>query len=337
MKPLISIIVPIYNVDAYLYRGIQSLMGQTLKNIEIICIDDASTDSSYSVIENLAQKDKRIKLIKNDQNMGVAHTRNLGLKIATAEYVAFLDPDDWFDLDFLEKLYNKATKEDLDIVKADIKEAYFDGSYKELKSNKLIIKAIENNQLISSEYNHGFGASIYKKDYLETNNITFPNLSNGEDIVFLLKAVCLTTKIGCVANTYYNYYQRPNSASNKIKEKNAYSVLEHFKLRIIFLNSIEITRKDYDKHFDVIRLGISGYWKKNFASVDLSTDFYQDYDATVLWLYQHHKFNPTSPRISSILKYKSARIRYMLFGVIPLFVKYKSGYHDSQNSLAPHK
>lgn len=115
----ISIIIPIYNVEKYLKRCLDSLVNQTLHDIEIICINDGSTDNSLEILEEYASKDSRIKII-NQSNQGLSAVRHNGLKLATAEFIAFIDSDDWIDLDYFEKLYNSATKNNCDIAAATI-------------------------------------------------------------------------------------------------------------------------------------------------------------------------------------------------------------------------
>lgn len=115
MNPLVSIIVPVYNVEQYLPKCIESIINQTLSNIEIILVNDASTDSSGEIINEYAKKDKRITTI-HKQNGGQGSARNEGLKIAKGKYVGFVDSDDWIDKDMYESLVSKAIKEDSNLV-----------------------------------------------------------------------------------------------------------------------------------------------------------------------------------------------------------------------------
>ena len=116
MKPLISIIIPVYNVSGYLVRALTSIVNQTLQNIEILCVDDCSTDNSLKILEDFSKKDTRIKIFKHDKNLGVSCTRNTALKHAKADYLMFLDPDDYVASKFCEKMYEAITKNDLDLV-----------------------------------------------------------------------------------------------------------------------------------------------------------------------------------------------------------------------------
>lgn len=123
----VSIIVPVYNTEAYLERCLKSLVNQTLKDIEIICIDDGSKDNSVAILKKYSQLDKRIKIIEQE-NLGVSVARNNGLKLATGEYIGFVDSNDWIDLDFYEKLYNAAKKYDADISACGIKRLHINGN-----------------------------------------------------------------------------------------------------------------------------------------------------------------------------------------------------------------
>lgn len=106
-KIKISVIVPVFNAEKYLKMCLNSLVSQTLKNIEIICIDDGSTDNSLAILDKFKSKDDRIKIIKQ-KNYGVSMARNNGISEAQGEYIGFVDADDWVDKDFFEKLYNAA-------------------------------------------------------------------------------------------------------------------------------------------------------------------------------------------------------------------------------------
>ena len=105
-KPKISIIIPVYNVEKYLEQCLKSVINQTFKDIEIICINDGSTDNSLEILEAFQKQDERIKII-NKQNEGQGIARNEGLKVAKGEYISFIDPDDWVAQGMYEFLYNK--------------------------------------------------------------------------------------------------------------------------------------------------------------------------------------------------------------------------------------
>ena len=107
---MISVIIPVYNVEKYLHVCLNSLLYQTYQNFEIICIDDASSDSSLEILEYFTKKDPRIKIIKNDSNRGQGYSRNRGLEVAQGKYISFLDADDWFSPNAFEILIKKSNR-----------------------------------------------------------------------------------------------------------------------------------------------------------------------------------------------------------------------------------
>lgn len=119
-NPKVSIIMPVYNVEKYLKKCLNSLINQTLDDIEIICVNDGSTDNSDKILQEFAQKDSRIKIL-TQSNKGQSVARNLAIENANGEYLGFVDSDDWVDLDYFEKLYNIAIKYDCDIACAGFK------------------------------------------------------------------------------------------------------------------------------------------------------------------------------------------------------------------------
>ena len=112
----VSIIVPVYNVEKYISRCLNSLINQTLDDIEIICVNDCSTDNSFETVKEYAVKDSRFVLIEHEINQGLGSARNSGIGIASGKYIIFIDSDDYIDTDYCEKLYNTAKKYDADIV-----------------------------------------------------------------------------------------------------------------------------------------------------------------------------------------------------------------------------
>ena len=123
----ISIIIPVYNTEKYLKRCLESVCNQTLKDIEIICINDASSDNSIAILKEFEKKDNRIKVINLDKNEGASVARNLGIEVSRGEYLGFIDSDDCVDPDFYEKLYSKAKSKNADVVKGVRKKINTDG------------------------------------------------------------------------------------------------------------------------------------------------------------------------------------------------------------------
>lgn len=200
----VSIIVPVYNIEPYLSKCMDSLCNQTLKDIEIIVINDNSTDNCKKILESYAQNDFRVKIINNPKNLKTAETRNAGLAIAKGEYVAFVDGDDYIDLDFYEKLYSLAKENNADIAKGATKIINEDNSV------NIILDDI-------SKYNkYNFWgylwSAIYRQNILEKNNIKFYI----DFFCFQVQAVYFANKIVCCNDVFYNYIRHANSCDSEI-------------------------------------------------------------------------------------------------------------------------
>ena len=207
----VSVIIPVYNAQDYLERCLNSVVNQTLKEIEIICVNDCSTDNSLEILNRYAKRDARIKVINHEVNGGESKARNTGLKHVRGEYIAFVDNDDTIDPDFYEKLYNKAKEEKADIAKAEVHIYEYDMTENFGQLNK----KIENGGKYYFAYHWWTG--IYKTSLIKNNNIDLPEgYPLGGDILFLNKAVIAANKVTTVNDTFYNYYRREDSGDSKI-------------------------------------------------------------------------------------------------------------------------
>ena len=204
----VSVIVPVYNVEPYLHKCLDSLVNQTLKDIEIICINDCSPDKSLAILKEYAKKDERVKIIDFKENQGVSAARNIGMKIAKGEYIGFCDPDDYVDLDFYEKLHKLAKSKDADIAKAAIKKVK-NGSYIKFfeSMNKKILKH-------KGYFTQSFYTAIYRKTMLKMHKIKFPvGKILGQDLCFSNHAVIASKNVYVLNNTFYNYVERDSSST----------------------------------------------------------------------------------------------------------------------------
>ena len=218
----ISVIIPVYNVENYLRQCLDSIINQTLKEIEIICINDGSTDSSKQILEEYALKDERIKII-NQKNKGVSAARNTGIDAATGEYIGFVDSDDWVKLDAYEKLYNKITREDVDIVFSRYNYVFEDGRiehnpnhFKELDEIK--INSIDEN-LELLKISPSIWTKIFKKSFILDNKIRFPEGVLAEDLFFIVQYLLKANGIVYLNNYFsYNYRIRDSGEEKSISE-----------------------------------------------------------------------------------------------------------------------
>ena len=235
----LSIIVPVYNVEKYLPKCLESLTNQTLKDIEIICVNDGSMDNSLAILKEFALKDSRIRIIDN-QHQGVAKTRNTGIEQSTGEYIGFVDSDDYIDIDFFEKLYNSATKSNSDIAIASIlKHKNFFNIYNAKYTKEETAITIQDKIKLCEDKKHFFFYAwnkIYHSGFIKENNIKFSEGQIYEDVMFAIKALYYSNKIISVYGTKYHYIEHENSLT-KYKDKTgekeqdlikAYSELQEF-------------------------------------------------------------------------------------------------------------
>lgn len=205
--PKVSVIIPIYNVEKYLYKCLNSVINQTLSDIEIICVNDCSTDKSLSVLREYEAVDKRIKIIDLSSNMGVSFARNVALDIAQGEYIAFLDGDDWWECDMLEKTFNKACQEKADIVQFTHNCISGQTSFPFFLIDKL--KKITNKKIYEKDFYWFVNTcwdKIYNTKFLKDNHIQFPlNIVLSEDSIFCLECFSHKPKIEVVPESLYNY------------------------------------------------------------------------------------------------------------------------------------
>ncbi len=208
----VSVIVPVYNVEPYLPRCLDSLIGQTLQDIEIICIDDCSTDKSLEILHDYMKKDPRVKVIELSQNSGVATARNAGIDAARGKYMGFVDSDDYVDLDFYEKLYLCAMTTGADIVKSNAKITEYN---KTKRFDDMHITRIRNYGKWRFLYQWWTG--LYNAKMIKDAKIHFPkDIISGQDIVFLTECVKNANSVIICQDTFYHYIRREDSLDEQI-------------------------------------------------------------------------------------------------------------------------
>lgn len=202
----ISIIVPIYNVANNLHRCIDNILSQTYMELEVVLVDDGSTDSSGSICDEYAKNDNRIKVI-HKQNGGSASARNAGLSVAKGDYITFVDGDDWIESDGLEKMMLCAETTDADIVMSDFSIEQSDGSCSVRKEGFCNPDAIELIKALMIDKLHGSNCNkIYRRSLIVENNIHFIDGADyTEDLAFNIKILTLTNKIVYLPIAYYHY------------------------------------------------------------------------------------------------------------------------------------
>ena len=221
MKPKISIIVPAYNASSYIEKCIESLLNQTLKDIEIIVVDDGSTDDTS---KKLSKYKDKIKLIKQ-KNGGVANARNKGLSVATGDYLAYVDSDDWVEPSMFKKLYEKAINNNYDAVECDFK--YVDDT-REWNGGIDIsddITSLEEKKYYYIKMFPVIWNKIYKREKIK--DIKFKSGVWAEDVEYLYRVLPYIDTIGKINEETYYYYQRPISES-RLFDKRVYNYIDNF-------------------------------------------------------------------------------------------------------------
>ncbi|MEC8020092.1 MAG: glycosyltransferase family 2 protein, partial [Pseudomonadota bacterium] len=226
----ISIIIPVYNISSYIYQCLESVINQTYKNIEIIIVDDGSTDFSGVICSSFAKKDKRIKLIRK-QNEGLAEARKTGIKSSTGEYIFNLDGDDWISKECIKDFVDSIEENDTDIVINSfykefvgeihhVKNHFQEGFYDENKIKKIILP-----ELISSKnyFSHGISTylwgKLFKKDLLIGHQLSVPSeFSVGEDAVVTFPYIADCKSLTIIDKPNYFYRQRAQSMLKTINK-----------------------------------------------------------------------------------------------------------------------
>ncbi len=242
----VSIIIPIYNVEKYLRKCLDSIINQTLKDIEIICVDDESPDLSLEILKEYASKDNRIKII-SQKNTGLGGARDAGLRAANGEYVGFIDADDWIDLDYFEKLYTAAKDKNADIARTSYTYEYQDGvSKKEEQMGDIIQKRLANNENLQiNDHSVVCCNAIYRREFLNKNKIDFQNVKQYEDVVFTAKATFLANCSVPVEGYGYHYLKTRSGVLSDFSIKSIPNMIKTNNLVISFINSIDCTEEDY--------------------------------------------------------------------------------------------
>ena len=209
--PKVSVIIPVYNVEEYLRECLDSVVNQTLKEIEIICVDDGSTDNSLEILKEYAKKDSRITVI-TQQNLHAGVARNAGLAVAKGEYLSFLDSDDFFELNMLEETYSKAKIDNAEIIifgnyvydqikQADVRKTSFLEKY--MQKSPFSPEEFSKDLFLIS--NPNAWTKLFKRITIKTNNVFFENYISCNDITFVDTMLTLAKKISLINNPYVHY------------------------------------------------------------------------------------------------------------------------------------
>ncbi len=271
----VSVIIPVYNVEDYLRKCLDSVINQTFRDIEILCIDDSSEDTSPQILEEYAQKDDRI-ILRRISKVNVGAVRNIGLKAARGKYVIFWDADDWFELTAIERMYSRSEETDAQVCICDASD--FDSVTEKKMYHNYIRKPYPETdtfcitdcvdrifQITSSNcWNR-----LIRKDFLEENDIYFPESDIIEDEAFSMLTLSLAKRITLVKKRLIHYRaNRPQSLMNKIEQRNSPAVNGFWECYRLMNKRGLLDNDDVRKSFVDRICGLYIYMLKQYKSLE---------------------------------------------------------------------
>ncbi len=305
--PKISIIIPVYNVQDYLAMCLDSVCYQSMKDIEIICVNDGSTDNSLAVLHAYKRRDKRIIIIdKENEGSGVA--RNTGLKIARGEYVYFVDGDDWLEQDVLLKASKKADETNADIVIFGGSSCYVkdngkfnknSGGYSAEKLPKKYLNKVFSAEDIKKDifkFPSTAWTKLYNRQFLIANNILFQEIKVGQDQLPFFHSMITAERIALLPENLYCYRKNRKGAVTAVKKKKNFSPIYVF-------YAVEDLLKKLDKIDDYQKVFVNRYFSKATSWLgkfqdDIKEEYFEEYMKLLVHIKQDYpfgwwvKFNP---------------------------------------------
>ena len=301
----VSVIVPVYNVEKYIEKCLSSLVNQTLRDIEIIVVNDGSPDNSQKIIDKYAKKYSNIKSFTK-KNGGLSDARNFGLKYASCEYIAFVDSDDYVKLDMYEKMYDKAKENNFDMVVCDIDYLYPDKTLRVssgLEDDTTNIKDVYLN-IHPAAWNKIFKKELFENDVYFKKNVWF------EDVEFIYRMLPYIKSIGVVKEDFNQYVQREGSITSIVNKKiyhyidNMNGIIDFYKkrklydeyqkeleyayVRYIYATFIRsVKRYDYKDYIEAVDIAIKNV-KEHFPKYRKNKYFYKSLKG--LYLVMFNKF-----------------------------------------------
>ena len=236
--PEISLIIPVYNKEKYIRTCLDSLINQTYKDIEIICVDDGSCDESFNILKEYEKVDSRIIVIHQD-NRGAGNARNVGIKSARGKYMQFLDADDFFEIDMVEKMYYRAEELHTDIVICNALQ-YDDETGIEEEHAWLRYQFVYNEPFSYKDVNNIFNITtsciwnkLYNTEFIRNNNIWYQEIKTNNDTAFAIISLLLANRIACVDEPFVHYrsYEDPNRIANSRDKHMECSILAYKKVK----------------------------------------------------------------------------------------------------------
>ena len=212
--PVFSVIIPCYNSVGLLERGINSLLKQSFRNFEVVFVDDCSTDGTYDYLLNCkSESDLNVRVLRNEKNCGPGESRNMGIREAMGEYIAFMDSDDWYEGDYLQSVYEKIQETGAELILCDFYRCFTNGQKQWLKCTGQFSAVTRQSEFVALCFD-SLCALTVKKDLFQ--GIRIPVIYNAEDAAIVPVLVSKAKKVAFIAKPFYNYLYRSASLSTKI-------------------------------------------------------------------------------------------------------------------------
>lgn len=283
----ISVIIPVYNVEKYLTKCLESIVNQTFEDIEIICINDSSTDNSLKILNEFAQHDNRIKVI-SQPNGGVFSARHAGMETANGDYLLFVDSDDWIDTTLIEKAYKKITETKTDVLIFGAYTVKNNNVSNGMYSVNKISKKFKNKILTLDDYKNNIfkfcptaWSKLYRRNFIVENNIRFQEMKDSEDQLFYIHTMLKAKSIYILnENLYYYVKNREGSLTNNTM-KSSISPIENFYASEKLLQQLKLSD-------NFINLIINKFFSKSLSWYGKCTsDFKPEFYSNLINLKKH--------------------------------------------------
>lgn len=321
----VSVIVPVYNVAQYLDKCILSLVTQTLHDIEIICINDCSTDNSYEILKKYAAQDERIILLQTKKNSGLSSARNLGLTATHANYIMFCDSDDWYEPTMCQDMFDLITKHKAELGVCSVNVIYEADAALKGTDKKLLLPdgCFEKNDAKIKNMAVGAPLRIVKRKIIEQNDIKFPDGLRYEDVYFSNVYNLYVKKIATTSKKLYNYRRRSGSIMNSTFSNKYKSNTDQVQIAIRYFDYLN-KHSFYDAEYQ-------NFWTKMFMPCAQNALMYtknkihmHELDTILTdFISKNYVFGTTTPRtdyaMSLILDGNLMRRKKYLFGLFQTY------------------
>lgn len=320
MEPKISIVVAVYNLEKYLPRCLDALVNQTLQEIEILCVDDGSTDSAPQIVDEYAKKYPQKVKAFHKPNGGEFTTRNYGLERAVGEYVTFVDTDDYVEPNWAEKLYHAAKENDADLAVCGFERIDLNTGKvvsKDMTTHGYAVKEITGKDDFMVAINPAPWNKIYRRE--KVKDLRFLNFRGFNDMIFLASSYTKIKKVAFVPDVLYHYYLRYDSQIHSVNQQD----VDNFKKYLLELKELYIKENKYEemKHIldllAFLHLGVSVMYR---ASYDKSINMKKMMKETIEYLNENFPTWRKNPFLTFSYSCKKGFKHFALWGVSKMYI-----------------